>query len=78
MKILVYLIFLLTVNIKSAELKYDVYGYYDFLKFFKVIFLFDNKVAANIGREAFLEPEIFTVPLSLFAPKTSSFCMIIL
>ena len=34
--LLVYLIFLLTVSIKSAELKYDVYGNYDYLKFFKV------------------------------------------
>ena len=37
---------------------------------------FDKRVAARIGREAFFEPEIFIWPLSLFAPKTSNFCMI--
>ena len=42
------------------------------------IFLSDNKVAAKIGRDAFLEPEILTCPLSLPAPKTSNFFMIIL
>ena len=45
-------------------------------RFFKMIFLFDKSVAARIGSEAFLEPEIFICPLSLLAPKTSSFCMI--
>ena len=45
-------------------------------RFFKMIFLFDKSVAARIGNEAFLEPEIFICPLSLLAPKTSSFCMI--
>ena len=56
MKILFFLIFLLTVNIKSAELKYDVYGYYDFLKFFKVsesrsyiVMNNDTVVLTNIG-----------------------------
>ena len=44
-----------------------------FGKFFKLTFLLDNKVAAKIGNEAFLEPEIFICPLSLLAPKTSSF-----
>ena len=29
-----------------------------------------------IGNDAFLEPEIFICPLSLFAPKTSNFCII--
>ena len=42
------------------------------------IFLFDNKVAAKIGKEAFLDPEILICPLSLAAPKTSNFFMIIL
>ena len=41
-----------------------------------IILPFDNKVAAKIGSEAFFEPDIFTCPLSLFAPKTSSFCII--
>ena len=44
-------------------------------KFFNNTFFFDNKVAAKIGRDAFFEPDIFICPLSLFAPKTSSFCM---
>ena len=44
-------------------------------KFFNKSFFFDNKVAAKIGRDAFFEPDIFICPLSLFAPKTSSFCM---
>ena len=38
----------------------------------------DKRVAARIGREAFLEPEILICPLSLFAPKTSNFCIVIL
>ena len=43
------------------------------------LFLFlESNVAANIGSEAFLEPDISIVPLSLFAPKTSSFCITIL
>jgi len=33
-------------------------------------------VAARIGKDAFLEPDIVICPLSLFAPKTSNFCMI--
>ena len=37
-----------------------------------------DEVAASIGRDAFLDPDILTVPLSLFAPKTSIFCIIIL
>ena len=45
--LLVYLIFLLTLSIKSAELKYDVYGYYDFLKFFKVSESRNNIVMNN-------------------------------
>ena len=47
-------------------------------KFFRKTFFLDNKVAAKIGREAFFEPDIFICPLSLFAPKTSSFCITIL
>ena len=37
---------------------------------------FDNKVDAKIGNEAFFDPEILICPLSLFLPKTSSFCII--
>ena len=37
---------------------------------------FDNKDAARIGSDAFLEPEIVICPLSFLAPKTSNFCMI--
>ena len=44
--------------------------------FFKKTFFEDNKVAASMGREAFFEPDILISPLSLFEPKTSSFCMI--
>ena len=47
-------------------------------KLLKWIFLLLNKVAAKIGKEAFFEPEILICPLSLFAPKTSSFFMFIL
>ena len=42
------------------------------------IFLFDSNVAARIGRDAFLDPEILMCPLSFAAPKTSNFFMIIL
>ena len=42
-------------------------------RFVKDIFLFDNKVAAKIGKDAFLEPEILICPLSFAAPKTSNF-----
>ena len=51
---------------------------FTFGKFDKYIFLSDKIVDAKIGREAFLDPEILIWPLSLFAPKTSSFCIIIL
>ena len=44
----------------------------------KDIFWSDNSVAARIGKDAFLEPEIFICPLSFAAPKTSNFFMIIL
>ena len=47
-------------------------------RFAKDIFLSDNNVAARIGRDAFLEPEILICPLSFAAPKTSNFFMIIL
>ena len=47
-------------------------------RFVKDIFLYDNKVAAKIGRDAFLEPEILICPLSFAAPKTSNFFIIIL
>ena len=47
-------------------------------RFDKTIFLSDNKVAARIGKDAFLEPEILICPLSFAAPKTSNFFMIIL
>ena len=49
-----------------------------FGKFLRFILLSESNVAANIGKEAFFEPDISIVPLSLFAPKTSSFCIIIL
>ena len=45
-------------------------------KFLRITFLLDNKVAAKIGKDAFLEPDILICPLSFFAPKTSNFCMI--
>ena len=48
-----------------------------FGKFSNMIFPLDNKVAAKIGNEAFLDPEILICPLSFFAPKTSNFFMII-
>ena len=51
---------------------------FTFGKFFKKIFFLDNKVAANIGKEAFFEPDILIWPLSLFAPKTSNLCIVIL
>ena len=47
-------------------------------KFFKIILPSESNVAAKMGNDAFFEPEISTCPLSLFAPKTSNFCMIIL
>ena len=47
-----------------------------FGKLFKKILSLASKVAAKIGKEAFFEPDIFICPLSLLAPKTSSFCMI--
>ena len=47
-------------------------------KFVKKTFLLDNKEAAKIGRDAFLEPDILICPLSLFAPKTSNFFIIII
>ena len=46
------------------------------LDIFNKTFFFDNSVAAKIGNEAFFEPDIFTCPLSLLNPKTSSFCII--
>ena len=49
---------------------------FTFGRLLNCIFLSDSKVAANIGNEAFFEPEILTCPLSIFAPKTSSFSMI--
>ena len=42
-------------------------------KFSISTFLLDNNDAAKIGSEEFFDPEIFTVPLSFFAPITSSF-----
>ena len=42
-------------------------------RFLRTIFFLDNRVAARIGNEAFLEPEILICPLSLLAPKTSNF-----
>ena len=45
-------------------------------KFLSIILLLDSNVAARIGSEAFLDPEILICPLSLFAPKTSNFCII--
>ena len=45
-------------------------------RFLMIILLFDKIVAARMGNDAFFEPDILICPLSLFAPKTSSFCMI--
>ena len=41
-----------------------------------LILLLDNKVEAKIGRDEFFDPEIFIVPLSLFAPITCSFSIV--
>ena len=41
-----------------------------FGKFRILTFLFDSNVAAKIGSEEFLDPEIFIVPLSFFDPIT--------
>ena len=48
------------------------------LYFVNNIFFPDSKVAARIGKEAFLEPEILICPLSFDTPKTSNFFMITL
>ena len=42
---------------------------------FIVIFLLLRIVDANIGRVAFLEPDILTVPDKLFLPLIISFCI---
>ena len=34
-----------------------------------------DDIAASIGIDAFFDPDILICPLSLFAPKTSSFCI---
>ena len=44
----------------------------------RIFFLFDSNVAARIGRDAFLEPEILICPLSFATPKTSNFFIITL
>ena len=50
---------------------------FTFGRLLKCIFLSESRVAASIGNEAFFEPEILTCPLSIFAPKTSNFSIII-
>ena len=44
-------------------------------KFLSIIGLLNNKVEAKIGNDAFFDPEILTLPLTLQGPLIRNFCI---